>query len=441
MASQPTPTAVTIFSYQVGFGDCFLLRFEYGAGPSRHVLVDFGTTKLPSGSPADQMVRIARDMADKCGGHLEAVVATHRHADHVSGFATNKAGTGSGDIIRSLAPEIVLQPWTEAPQADDHSLGPVVSASGRSIGQKLAALNNMHAVAERAIALLDAQAFGRAPEGVKEQIDFIGRDNIKNLSAVENLMTMAPNIYSYHGGPSGLDALLPGVSVTVLGPPTLAQTETIRKQRSRDPDEFWQLSLQGLEADDGFAQARDGDEASNLFPGHPTFPASRLPMETMWFRDRLDEVRADQTLSIVRSLDDQMNNTSLILLFELGGKSLLFPGDAQIENWRYTLSKPEWVERLRSVDLYKVGHHGSLNATPRSIWDDFAKKGDEDMPNRLTSILSTLPGKHGSPETHTEVPRRTLVDALDSESELHSTHRLPKGALCQEIRIELGAAS
>ena len=43
-------------------------------------------------------------------------------------------------------------------------------------------------------------------------------------------------------------------------------------------------------------------------------------------------------LGIVRTLDQAMNNTSVILLFEVGNKKLLFPGDAQIENWSYALN-------------------------------------------------------------------------------------------------------
>ena len=38
--------------YQVGFGDCFLLSFVYSATDKRHVLIDFGTTELPTrGTP------------------------------------------------------------------------------------------------------------------------------------------------------------------------------------------------------------------------------------------------------------------------------------------------------------------------------------------------------------------------------------------------------
>ena len=60
-------------------------------------------------------------------------------------------------------------------------------------------------------------------------------------------------------------------------------------------------------------------------------------MQTRWFTKRLDTIRGDELLEIVRALDQAMNNTSLILLFEVGAKKLLFAGDAQIENWLYAL--------------------------------------------------------------------------------------------------------
>ena len=70
------------------------------------------------------------------------------------------------------------------------------------------------------------------------------------------------------------------------------------------------------------------------------------------------------------------------------------------------------------------------------MWNRFSKRGDEDKKGRLTTMLSTMPGKHGREKDNTEVPRRTLLKALDEESELHSTHLLPPDALCQEVTIE-----
>ena len=52
------PKHLVLRAYQVGFGDCFLLRFEYTRGRARHVLVDFGSTK----GGADP-VKIANDIA------------------------------------------------------------------------------------------------------------------------------------------------------------------------------------------------------------------------------------------------------------------------------------------------------------------------------------------------------------------------------------------
>ena len=113
------PVQATIFSYQVGFGDCFLLRFSYGDGTQRHLLIDFGTTGIPDEAEKDLMTQVAKDIATRCGGRLEAIVATHRHADHISGFPTKADGTGSGDIIAALDVGAVIQPWTEAPAEED----------------------------------------------------------------------------------------------------------------------------------------------------------------------------------------------------------------------------------------------------------------------------------------------------------------------------------
>lgn len=432
------PTRATIFSYQVGFGDCFLLRFSYPDGRDRHLLIDFGTTGIPEDAERDLMVQVARDIAARCGGRIEVIVATHRHADHISGFATKQDGTGSGDIIAGLDVGAVIQPWTEAPDAEEASLGPMIDSGNRTMAARKRSLADMQMLAERLVAMMDGEGAlkGMSPD-VRRQLDFIGRDAVKNLSAVENLMAIGARsraIYAYHGLDLALDALLPGVTTRVLGPPTLRQTETIRKQRSRDPDEYWHFALKGLSLDRDFAVT---DESQRLFPDHPFIRGSKLPVEVRWVADRLERGRAEQYLSIVTALDKALNNTSLILLFEAGGKKLLFPGDAQIENWRYALSQPEVVELLEQVDLYKVGHHGSLNATPRSMWNAFAKRSKEDRPGRLTTLLSTHAGKHGSESRNTEVPRRTLLKDLRRHSDLFSTADMPRGQLFQEVAIEL----
>jgi hypothetical protein len=70
-------------------------------------------------------------------------------------------------------------------------------------------------------------------------------------------------------------------------------------------------------------------------------------------------------------LDSYTNNSSLAIAVELvqSGKVLLFAADAQIGNWD-SWSGIEWQNGACSTDdllartvLYKVGHHGSHNAT------------------------------------------------------------------------------
>ena len=74
-------------------------------------------------------------------------------------------------------------------------------------------------------------------------------------------------------------------------------------------------------------------------------------------------------------LDNYTNNTSLVLAFEIDGAPgvLLFVGDAQIGNWlswkTVSFRAQPGEEPVSAADLlartvfYKVGHHGSHNAT------------------------------------------------------------------------------
>jgi hypothetical protein len=242
--------------------------------------------------------------------------------------------------------------------------------------------------------------------------------------------------YVYHGKDSGLKTLLPGVIVDVLGPPTVKQTATIKKQRSKDPDEFWHFwRFQAAAMRLATPQTK---ESAVLFPRNVRATAPNFPVEVRWLVYHARKTRGDQLLQIVRMLDKAMNNTSVILLFRVGVKSLLFPGDAQIENWQYALSLESVRKFLSRVDLYKVGHHGSLNATPKSLWKLFKNKSkDARNIKRLKSLMSTMEDKHGSEVSHTEVPRTTLVSQLKSQSDLFSTQSLSGRTFFHDTSIDL----
>lgn len=421
-----TPTQVAIRTYQVGFGDCFLLSFKYDKGDEKHVLVDFGSTKLPPKAPKSRMMDIAIDIEKRTKGKLHAVVATHRHQDHISGFATAAGGKGPGDVIRRLEPDYVVQPWTEDPELAPDAKAPAGKTPAK--GKHIASLSAMHDVARQALVI--GQRVRSMDKELRDQLTFLGEDNLSNLSAVKNLMSMAKKkaVYVNAGAPALFDKGL-GIKVHVLGPPTVDQSEAITKQRSKDAEQFWHFRAAAA----NIATASAGAGAPVLFPRYVQSRGPSYPIDARWLVYHSRAVHGDQLLQIVRALDKAMNNTSVILVLELGDKRLLFPGDAQIENWAFALEQKENKALLASVDLYKVGHHGSLNATPKKLWGMFdkrsARKNDK---QRMSSLLSTLEHKHGSEKSNTEVPRRTLVNALESETNLFSTQELSGKAFFHE---------
>lgn len=150
-------------------------------------------------------------------------------------------------------------------------------------------------------------------------------------------------------------------------------------------------------------------------------------MESRWLAGRLSATRGSQLLGIVTMLDKAMNNTSLILLLEVAGKRLLFPGDAQIENWSYALGKPEVVELLSGVDLLKVGHHGGPQCNTEIATQGVQSWESEDSESDDVSPIHTGPQAWICGE-EAEVPRDCWLP-MKSNTNFHSTEELPSGEL------------
>jgi hypothetical protein len=147
-----------------------------------------------------------------------------------------------------------------------------------------------------------------------------------------------------------------------------------------------------------------------------------------WRQIEDDWLKAADQLSL--QLDSDTNNTSLALAFELPSRRvLLFPGDAQVGNWlsweslKWRVAAETGTRTIGSADLlectvlYKVGHHGSHNATLR-------EKGLELMTsNELTALIpvrrATAEKKHWKmpfPSLYNRLLERTKGRVLDPDN-------------------------
>jgi hypothetical protein len=223
--------------------------------------------------------------------------------------------------------------------------------------------------------------------------------------------------------------VIPGVFFEVLGPPTLQQVPNLASETFKS-DEFW------LGTPTGVLAPLQSDR--RLAAAYQQLAAPGGRGEARWILSRLSDGETNLLFNVVRAFDDALNNTSVILLIQAGSRTLLLSGDAQIENWQHVLNllkkNTASAERLRSaladIDLYKVGHHGSRNATPKhlyALWDSPGRR----VPKKMVTLLSTLPGKHGNDNP---VPKQNLVDALEVVSTLHRTDTLGAGQPFLEVR-------
>ena len=427
-----TPTRVRVRMYQVGFGDCFLVSVEYDepladGRAERHILIDYGTSHSPrEGMARGRMGDVGALIAKHTGGELDVLVVTHRHRDHLRGFEVD-AGAA---IMKKLAPKLVLRSWTEDPRLPATANGP--DGAGLDAAEPP---NGLSRASVRYAALL-AQAQEDVAKltqlvGLDDEVKAAAEEQLKNAEAVALLDELSLNErgrYLHAGMASGIDELVPGMRATVLGPPTVDQDPRVAKQREDDP-EYWLAALG--------ASLRVVGSAADPGTDAPA-PISHGPGPVRWLIDRLANQRSHSAARLVRDLDDALNNTSVILLLEVAGLSMLFPGDAQIENWRLTLEQmqhePQLRDRLARIDLYKVGHHGSRNATPRSLhalWKDRTPEHP-----RLAALMSTRQDVHGKGDG--AVPQQQLVTALREVADLYSTDDLTDGE--EWIELEADAA-
>lgn len=381
---------VTVRMYLQGLGDCFFLRFEPGDGTRFDALIDCGIYKS-SGNADVIMKLVAQDIAETTknakykNGHLDLLVVTHEHWDHISGFAQGI------DTFEKIHVSEVWQAWTESPG------DPVArELTDRYKKAKTALVNAM-----RAAATHPAAANNPRLNDAFEVMNFFGVDKDPKKDkkdAYEDIKAMLARkdklVYLEPGEVRPLGKT--GVKAFVLGPPK--DTKVIAKDDPGKVDGYHKqksMFFDGFSAMLGAAEAglwaEDDDAHEHPFGGRyeidlDTARGTEYFQSLYDFDDdldhpenfrRIDDLAFDSLSHLALRLDSHLNNTSLVLAFQLpGGDVLLFPGDAQAGNWKSWagLEKPLEFKRedldahdlLRRTVLYKVSHHGSHNATPRT---------------------------------------------------------------------------
>jgi hypothetical protein len=156
------------------------------------------------------------------------------------------------------------------------------------------------------------------------------------------------------------------------------------------------------------------------------------------FERALGESQPVAALTAAKQLNSFLNNQSLVVLFTFRDKKLLFVGDAQAGNWEHWLFKTDAPDKqgtgtlssdaqqiLTSIDFYKVGHHGSGNATPKTAVDVMKLHA-----RPFAAMCSTQKDVYGTedpddPTKGTEVPRIPLLASLGQESALVRSDQIP----------------
>jgi len=415
-------SGITKKSYKGMLGDCFLIRLGAGNAKS-HILIDCG---LLLGSPDAQIraKQIAEDIALTCGGSLDLLVVTHEHWDHISGFSQASEVFFDKNKLRI---ENLWMAWTEdISDPDARALREKFDKSGQAFAMLADRLEKKAIVGlDAARALNGLQGFlGLAGGGGKlagrDILEKLKAEVITQppsyLAPVKADRSESPNNVLQTPGEVTMRAY-------VLGPPR--DWKWLSKDKpSADPGkletylktpsmgEALQAFADGADvcaaADSPFAPQYSRLKLLDILDGAPDHPQP-VDAKSNWLRERYlqgdfrnrelnssahcdDEIASVKELreaaasrrridgewlvsagSLALKLDSDTNNTSLVLAFDLpDGTAMLFAADAQVGNWLSwhaqdyvdeTGNKHSAESILERVRCYKVGHHGSHNAT------------------------------------------------------------------------------
>jgi hypothetical protein len=425
---QEREVGIRIRMYRVGFGDFFLLSLLPAPNQPVHIIIDCGVFKGTSGEGDIGSIEAAvADMATTTQGDVALIIMTHRHADHIAGFAR------CADTYKKLRVGAVWMPIWES------EYSPAAIKFQAQLAQAAAALRiHFTALSQPSAEQVTARRFMENATGPLES-GAVG-SNAKALDLLKHgLSGVTPGYYTEGDVPTLPQALRDaGLAATILGPPPIddldlmklmdlqkgvgeylaAEADPETTERCEPFGSVWEVKAPFPHA--GLREWLPSNRSMFGWAPPATIDAARIAME--------NALKASQPAAAIvaaTQLNSFLNNQSLVVLFQFKGKRLLFVGDAQAGNWEHWLYKTNTPDKtggaamasdaqsiLSSLDFYKVGHHGSTNATPKAVVEALGP-GDR----KLAAMCSTQDGVYGKenpadPSKGTEVPRIPLLAAL-----------------------------
>jgi beta-lactamase superfamily II metal-dependent hydrolase len=416
---QPPKNGVVVRMYRQGHGDCFLLALprENGGKPV-YILIDCG---LKPGSqnfihrkpgsedylPGKDIGEVVKHIGASTGNRLDLVIITHEHQDHVNGIWKKVKPYFEDFEIKEA-----WFAWTESPtdglaielrkRHKDQLLGLIEARR-----QLALAVGDSNPAVSRLDSLLSLELGGGGDSFNLEAMLGAADDPSKsvNKQGLKLIKDKAASHVSYlNPGDEKAVQEAAGVRAFVLGPPrnenllldedpvggegfpqgsgshglsfTAAAKVAPHERSSPFGKQFHVPHGQALATGffhEHYGQDDEGEDDADKIEVTRNAPWRRIDSEWLYSAE-----------SLALKLNSGINNTSLVLAFELpmSKKILLFAGDAQRGNW-ITWDDQSWADGGQTITvrdilartvLYKVGHHGSHNAT-------LAGKAEDDYPN------------------------------------------------------------
>jgi Metallo-beta-lactamase superfamily len=399
--------------YRQGLGDCFLISLPRSDSDRPYrVLIDCGVI-LGTADASTKMTEVVENIIAATQGEIDLLLATHEHWDHVSGFVQAK------DAFDKLKIHEVWLGWTE--NRND------------PLTQKLKAQRDA-ALASLRLGLSRLQLAGDEPAAEVVELggllEFFGAaKGASTEDALANVREMSSNLRFCLPSDAPVEPSGTGARFYVLGPPH--DEKLLRKINPSTRDkETYGLAVDGFQLFmAGAGTALDSKDRGRPFDGQYEIPFS-YAREMAFFQQQywtpadatdnwrlIDSDWLGGSTELALQLDSLTNNTSLVLAIELaGGDVLLFAADAQVGNW-LSWQGLEWEvagkkvtgpDLLKRTIFYKVGHHGSHNATLRD-------KGLEQM-EKLRVAMIPVDEAMAKKKHWDHMPLDELVAALNEKA-------------------------